>query len=51
MINAIIWHDNGKAGQKGYTEESVKSLAELSELLANYESHGVAIYSVNFQLV
>lgn len=48
MINVIIWHDNGKAGQRGYTVESVKSRAELSELLASYESHGITIYSVDF---
>ena len=48
MINVIIWHDNGRAGQRGYTEESVKSRAELSELLSRYESRGITIYSVDF---
>lgn len=48
MINAIIWHDNGKAGQIGYTEESVKSHSELDNLLKSYEAHGILIYSVDF---
>lgn len=48
MINILVWHDNGKAGQKGYTEECVCSVSDIPELIARYESHNITVYSVDF---
>lgn len=42
----IIWHDNGKPGQKGQTEEFVQTFADLEALLTEYANCGIHVYSL-----
>lgn len=46
MITVIVRHDNGCPGQDGFTEETLPSLWELGQLMADYEKAGIHIYSV-----
>ena len=46
MITVIVRHDNGCPGQDGFTEETLPSLWELGQLMAEYEKAGIHIYSV-----
>lgn len=46
----IVWHDNGKPGQKGQTEEFVQTFADLEALLSNYTQNGIHVYSVGVSL-
>lgn len=43
MAQYIIWNDNGIPGQYGYSEES----GDLAEILQQYETAGIVIYSVD----
>ena len=46
MITLIVRHDNGCPGQHGLTEETLPSLWDLGQLMADYEKAGIHIYSV-----
>lgn len=48
MMTLIIEHDNGKAGQRGFTDYQIKEKAEAQKIINEYEEKGIFIYSVNF---
>lgn len=41
-----VEHDNGKRGQRGYTEYQVISWKEISEVIETLEKEGIIVYSV-----
>lgn len=47
----IIWHDNGVAGQRGYTEytnEEVAARGGIDSIVSEYAENGILVYSVDF---
>lgn len=47
----IIWHDNGVAGQRGYTEyttEEISAHGGIGALVHEYAESGALVYSVDF---
>lgn len=47
----IVWHDNGVAGQRGYTEyteEEVATHGGIDALVHEYAESGALVYSVDF---
>lgn len=47
----IVWHDNGVAGQCGYTEyteEEVATHGGIDALVHEYAESGALVYSVDF---
>lgn len=52
MVCYVI-HDNGKPGQKGFTEYSAEEMREkfggsVDKLLEEYTEHGTTVYSIEF---
>lgn len=43
LANYLVWHDNGKRGQFGYTEET----GNIAEIVKSYKAHGVHIHSID----
>ena len=46
----IVWHDNGVAGQTGYTEYTLGEISQiggLDALKSDYASNGVTIRHIN----
>lgn len=41
MSKYIVWHDNGKPGQRGYTELETD---DIMALMAEYEAAGIMVY-------
>ena len=39
----IVWHDNGRRGQNGYSEE----IGDLSDIINRYENAGIIVYSID----
>lgn len=48
MMTLVIEHDNGKAGQRGFTDYQISEKAEVVEVINEYEAKGIFIYSANF---
>ena len=48
MMLLVIEHDNGKAGQKGFSDYRISEKAEAQKIINEYEEKGIFIYSVNF---
>ena len=48
MMTLVIEHDNGKAGQKGFSEHQISEKVEAQKIINCYEEKGILIYSVNF---
>lgn len=48
MMTLVIEHDNGKAGQKGFSDHQISEKAEAQKIIKCYEEKGILIYSVNF---
>lgn len=47
----IVWHDNGVAGQRGYTEytnEEVSAMGGIESIISEYAEKGMLVYSVDF---
>lgn len=44
IMKYIIWHDNGKAGQKGYSE--FNSEKEKNDFVEEAEGHNIFIYEI-----
>lgn len=47
----IVWHDNGVAGQRGFTEytnEEVAAMGGIEYIISKYAENGVLVYSVDF---
>lgn len=48
MMTLVVEHDNGKAGQRGYSEHEIQNRAEVNEILKSYEKKGIFVYSIHF---
>lgn len=48
MMTLVIEHDNGKAGQRGFSDYQIGEKAEAQKIINEYEEKGIFIYSVNF---
>ena len=48
MMTLVIEHDNGKAGQRGFTDYQISEKEEAKKIINEYEEKGILIYSVNF---
>lgn len=48
MMTLVIEHDNGKIGQRGFTDYQISKKSEAMEIVKRYEQNGIFIYSVNF---
>ena len=48
IMTLVIEHDNGKAGQRGFTDYQIKEKEEAKGIVNEYEKKGVFIYSINF---
>lgn len=48
MMTLVIEHDNGKAGQRGFSDYQISGNVEAQEIIKSYEAKGIFIYSVNF---
>lgn len=48
MMTLVIEHDNGKAGQRGFSDYQISEKSEAMEIINKYEENGIFIYSVNF---
>lgn len=48
MIKLVIEHDNGKAGQRGFSDYQINGKKEGLEIIREYEEKGIFIYSINF---
>lgn len=47
----IVWHDNGVAGQRGYTEytnEEVAARGGIESIISEYAEKNMLVYSVDF---
>lgn len=47
----IIWHDNGVAGQRGFTEytgEEVAAHGGIESIISEYSENDMLVYSVDF---
>lgn len=47
----IVWHDNGVAGQRGYTEytnDEVAVIGGIQSIVNEYAENGILVYSVDF---
>lgn len=49
MITLVIEHDNGKAGQKGFSDHQISEKSEAQEIINEYETKGIFVYSVSFR--
>lgn len=47
-MNLLIWHNNGEAGQIGYTEEYIQSIDELPQLIKDYKKYDMIVYRIVF---
>ena len=47
-MTLVIEHDNGKAGQRGFTDYQIKEKEEAKGIVNEYEKKGVFIYAINF---
>ena len=47
-MTLVIEHDNGKVGQRGYSEHEINSKAEVDEIIKAYEENGIFIYAIHF---
>lgn len=47
-MTLAIEHDNGKRGQKGFSDYQISEKSEAQEIIKEYEKKGILIYSVNF---
>ena len=48
MMTLVIEHDNGKAGQRGFTDYQIGEKTDAQKIISEYEEKGFFIYSVNF---
>lgn len=48
MMTLVIEHDNGKAGQRGFSDYQINEKSEVQKIINEYEEKGILIYSVNF---
>lgn len=48
MMTLVIEHDNGKSGQKGFSDIQINEKSEAQKIISEYEKKGIFIYSVNF---
>lgn len=48
MITLVIEHDNGKAGQKGFSDYQISEKTEAQKIINKYVDNGILIYSINF---
>lgn len=48
MTVLVIEHDNGKAGQRGYSEYEIHTKSEATEIIRSYEENGIFIYAIHF---
>ena len=48
MMALVIEHDNGKVGQKGFSDHQISEKSEAQKIINEYEEKGILIYSVNF---
>lgn len=48
MVTLIIEHDNGKSGQKGFSDHQIIEKSEAQKIINEYVDKGILIYSVNF---
>lgn len=48
MMTLVIEHNNGKAGQRGFSDYQISEKAEAQKIINEYEKKGIFIYSVNF---
>ena len=48
MMTLVIEHDNGKVGQRGFSDYQISEKAEAQKIINEYEEKGIFIYSVNF---
>ena len=48
MMTLAIEHDNGKRGQRGFTDYQISEKEEAKKIINEYEEKGILIYSVNF---
>ena len=44
----IVEHDNGKAGQRGFTDYRISERAEAQKIIKKYEESRIFIYSISF---
>lgn len=44
----VVEHDNGKAGQRGYSEHEIQSKSEAAEIIKSYEEKNIFIYAIHF---
>ena len=47
-MTLAIEHDNGKRGQRGFSDHQISEKSEAQEIINEYEKKGILIYSVNF---
>lgn len=47
-MTLVIEHDNGKAGQRGFSDYQINEKPEVQRIISEYEEKGIFIYSVNF---
>lgn len=48
MMTLVIEHDNGKAGQRGFSDYQIAEKVEVHKIINEYEEKGILIYSINF---
>ena len=48
MITLVIEHDNGRAGQRGFSDYQISGKVEAQEIVNEYEAKGIFIYSLIF---
>lgn len=44
----VVEHDNGKAGQRGFTDYQIEERSGAQKIINEYEEKGIFIYSINF---
>ena len=44
----VIEHDNGKAGQRGYSEHEIQSKSKVAEIIKAYEEKRIFVYAIHF---
>lgn len=47
-MTLVIEHDNGKAGQRGFSDFQINEKADAKKIITEYEAKGIFVYSVNF---
>lgn len=48
MMTLVIEHNNGKAGQRGFTDYQIREKSKVQKIINEYEAKGIFIYSINF---